>query len=62
MKSQHADGVHPQGGGNDQAVESNGKKRYEPPQLLEWGSLTDLTSGKFTENQDLPFKGGTRHV
>lgn len=62
MKSQPTDGVHNQGCGDDWATESNVKKKYEPPQLLEWGSLTDLTSGKFTEVQDMPFKGGTRRV
>jgi hypothetical protein len=39
------------------------KKTYSSPQLLEWGSITDLTHGQpFTGNNDFPKKGGSRFV
>jgi len=62
MKIQRKDGASSQECGDDQAPRADGKKKYEPPHLLEWGSLTELTSGKLAQNQDAPFKGGTRQV
>lgn len=37
------------------------KKVYERPQLLDWGSITDLTQGLKLGFEDFPkTKGGTR--
>jgi hypothetical protein len=45
------------------AARTDHKKTYTPPQLLEWGSITDLTHGQpFTGNNDFPKKGGSRFV
>jgi len=41
-------------------AQSQGKKVYKPPQLLEWGSITDLTQGPLQGTKDFPLKGGTR--
>ena len=39
------------------------KKPYTSPQIVEWGSITDLTLGQpFTGNNDFPKKGGSRFV
>ena len=35
------------------------RRPYEPPQLIAWGSLTDLTRGAINGLQDLPLDGGT---
>jgi hypothetical protein len=42
------------------STEGAGKKPYRSPQLVEWGSLTDLTKGGLNPPGDFPFKGGTR--
>lgn len=35
------------------------RKPYQKPDLIEWGSLADLTRGPFAGLQDLPFDGGS---
>ena len=48
---------------SEKATKPLGKKIYESPRLVEWGSLTDLTHGaQFAGKADFPFKGGTRGV
>lgn len=34
-------------------------KPYIPPQLVTWGSMTDLTRGPFSDLNDFPEDGGT---
>ena len=36
-----------------------GKRPYESPCLIEWGSLTALTRGPISGLDDLPLDGGT---
>jgi len=37
------------------------RKPYQRPELIEWGSLTDLTRGPASGLQDLPFDGGSEN-
>ncbi len=41
------------------AVETS-KRPYRQPELLEWGSIVDLTAGGLNAPGDFPFGGGTR--
>ena len=36
-----------------------GRRPYDSPRLIEWGSLADLTRGPFSGLDDLPLDGGT---
>jgi hypothetical protein len=38
------------------------KKGYEAPQLMEWGSILDLTQGIKLAPKDFPLAGGTRNT
>lgn len=38
------------------------KKRYQSPELLEWGSLASLTLGPALAPKDFPLGGGTRQT
>lgn len=40
-------------------VQAMGRKPYGPPQLIQWGTMTDLTRGLANDLQDLPLDGGT---
>ena len=42
--------------------EARAKKEYHSPQLVDWGSITDLTQGILAGSKDFPLKGGTRPV
>lgn len=35
------------------------KKSYSNPELIEWGSINDLTQGVLSGTADAPSKGGT---
>jgi hypothetical protein len=35
------------------------RKAYSSPELVEWGSLLDLTSGSKSGTKDFPLKGGS---
>ncbi len=44
----------------DLASAGEGERRpYAPPELIEWGSLLELTRGPDQETQDFPMVGGT---
>lgn len=38
------------------------RRPYRSPELVEWGSLLDLTRGPLSGLEDLPFNGGTEPV
>lgn len=38
------------------------KKAYETPELIEWGSILDLTQGAKQGFEDFPKTGGTKGV
>lgn len=39
-----------------------GKRAYEPPELIEWGSIRDLTQGTKSGKKDFPKAGGSTGV
>jgi hypothetical protein len=51
----------PLGASTELQGESRSKRFYTSPQLLEWGSITELTQGSLLSDfKDFPQKGGTR--
>jgi len=42
-------------------VPASSRKPYQQPELVEWGSLADLTRGPLNGLQDLPFDGGSEN-
>ncbi len=47
---------------SEQSGRAARKKPYSAPELVEWGSIADLTQGPFNQPGDFPAKGGTRHT
>ncbi len=45
-----------------EANPADAKRPYVKPSLIEWGSITELTQGGGSGNQDYPGTGGTEGV
>jgi hypothetical protein len=52
----------PQTGAPSEGVPGSVRKPYHSPELVEWGTILDLTQGTKSSFQDFPKTGGSKGV